>query len=170
MESDRFDLVAKSSTSADQDDLRRMLQNLLAERCRLSAHRETREMQLYELIVKDASKLHPLKDGRNPTLKDLEAVGATRELNDRDRLKDGVGLQNFHGTMELFCSRISGSKDVLRPVLNKTGLEGSYLIALKWYGGDYKQELEARFGLKLVPTKGPIQVLTIDKIEHPTAN
>jgi hypothetical protein len=43
-------------------------------------------------------------------------------------------------------------------------LEGDYMIALKWYGGDFVHELESRFGLKLTPRKGPIEALVIDGI------
>lgn len=68
-----------------------------------------------------------------------------------------------------------------RPVVNKTGLTGSYDIDLEWAPlestPDPDRDLPSIFaavteqlGLKLVPEKHHYQVLVIDSIGRPTAN
>src|SRR5690242_18387703 len=51
LHSDRFDFLAKVPLDATKDDLRKMLQDLPADRFKLAVHRETRQMPLYELTV-----------------------------------------------------------------------------------------------------------------------
>jgi len=47
MDSDRFDLDAKSPPGVPDSELMPMLQSLLKERFQLAAHRETKEMPVY---------------------------------------------------------------------------------------------------------------------------
>jgi uncharacterized protein (TIGR03435 family) len=47
----RFDIVATVPTGATREQLRMMLQHLLAERFKLAVHRESREMQTFRLVV-----------------------------------------------------------------------------------------------------------------------
>src|SRR5215472_4525120 len=50
---ERYDIQAKAPAdgSRSQDSVRQRLQSLLAERFKLVAHRDTRQMPLYELVV-----------------------------------------------------------------------------------------------------------------------
>jgi uncharacterized protein (TIGR03435 family) len=78
-----------------------------------------------------------------------------------------------------------------REVIDKTGLTGVYDFSLKWTplqtaaapgggsetapspdveGASLFTAIEEQLGLKLVPTKGPGQVLVIDHIEQPSEN
>jgi uncharacterized protein (TIGR03435 family) len=72
-----------------------------------------------------------------------------------------------------------------RLVVDKTGLKGTYDFTLKWSSGlvapDAGQEsradtpslftaIQEQLGLKLVPTKGPIEVIVIDHVERPSEN
>ena len=74
---DRFDIQAKFPEGATQDQVPEMLQSLLADRFKLSLHRETKEHAIYALVVgKDGPKLKPaevqtpnapaMKDGSSP--------------------------------------------------------------------------------------------------------
>jgi uncharacterized protein (TIGR03435 family) len=59
----RFMVAAKIPTGATRDDFRAMMQNLLAERFKLSAHRETTEVSGYALrITKSGVKMKPSPD------------------------------------------------------------------------------------------------------------
>jgi uncharacterized protein (TIGR03435 family) len=51
LNSERFAIVAKVPTGASKDDLRTMLQGLLADRFKLAVHRETEEGRNYSLVV-----------------------------------------------------------------------------------------------------------------------
>ncbi len=58
--SERYDIVAKADTpNITRENLKVLLQSLLAERCNLKLHRETKELPTYELVVgKNGHKLH----------------------------------------------------------------------------------------------------------------
>jgi uncharacterized protein (TIGR03435 family) len=60
LDSERFDIVAKVPAGAPKEQVRIMLQNLLAERFKLALHRETKEMPIYALVV--GAKGPKLKD------------------------------------------------------------------------------------------------------------
>lgn len=63
LESERFDIVAKIPTGTTKEDFKLMLQNLLAERFKLTLHHETKELPMYSLVVgKGGSKLKEVVD------------------------------------------------------------------------------------------------------------
>jgi uncharacterized protein (TIGR03435 family) len=51
LDSERFDVVAKVPEGATKEQVKVMLQNLLAERFKLTLHRETKELPMYALVV-----------------------------------------------------------------------------------------------------------------------
>src|ERR1041385_6222253 len=51
MDTARYDVVAKASEKASQDEVRRMTQTLLAERFKLAIHTEQRPMAAYAMTV-----------------------------------------------------------------------------------------------------------------------
>lgn len=69
---ERFDITAKSDAIESRDQLRAMLQTLLADRFRLTAHMEVRERPIYELTrarPRSPDRLTPRKQrraGRGP--------------------------------------------------------------------------------------------------------
>src|SRR5580700_2029299 len=58
LKSERYDILAKMGTPVLEDELRRRLQNLLADRFKLRSHRETKVLPAFALVVaKDGPKL-----------------------------------------------------------------------------------------------------------------
>jgi uncharacterized protein (TIGR03435 family) len=68
-----------------------------------------------------------------------------------------------------------------RKVIDKTGLTGRADLALKWTDDVTAQQggpdvisiftaVEEQLGLKLLPSKGPVDTLVIDHIEMPSPN
>jgi uncharacterized protein (TIGR03435 family) len=72
-----------------------------------------------------------------------------------------------------------------RPVLDRTGLTGTFDFSLEWSperditdrpdqaspsGPSFFEALQKQLGLKLVATRAPTDVLFIDHIEHPDEN
>jgi uncharacterized protein (TIGR03435 family) len=73
-----------------------------------------------------------------------------------------------------------------RPVLDRTGLTGSFDFSLEWSlapdpaqppdsqpadtGPTFLEALQEQLGLKLKSARGPVDVLVIDHVEHPTEN
>ena len=80
---ERFDLVAKASSSVNSDTLMQMLQTLLAERFKLVVRRESKELPVYALVVaKNGPKLEKArvaeKDCVEPS-KDCRFGGPARD-------------------------------------------------------------------------------------------
>jgi uncharacterized protein (TIGR03435 family) len=82
-------------------------------------------------------------------------------------------------------------RELSRPVLDKTGLTGTYDFTLEWMadtastpspdaanavtlpgipGASLFTALQQQLGLKLEPGKSPIEVLVIDHVEKPSGN
>ncbi len=88
-------------------------------------------------------------------------------------------------TMANFVGWISGQTDDTggRPVIDQTGFTGFFDIDnMKWAALDSANAsessdlpslttaLEESLGIKLVSTKGPVEVVVIDSIDHPSEN
>jgi uncharacterized protein (TIGR03435 family) len=150
-----------------------MMQGLLADRFKLKAHWETREMPMYELVL---------------------AKGGTKLTENPDASKGqvSVGSSGIRGKavpIHVLADMLESVPEIGgKAVVDKTGLTGTYDIALKWTpmdatgaggnggtaaadeGASIFTAIEEQLGLKLVWTKGPGQVLVIDQIERPSEN
>jgi bla regulator protein blaR1 len=179
------ELFAKMQTmtgTARMEQAALMLQSLLADRFKLKMHFETREMPIYELVVaKGGPKLPPPNDETPPAPgankpSDMGSGGmvVTKQgVRVRNMTLDGMLQVNWYGLGE-------------RPIVNHTGLTGKYNLLLNWTmsptgapaadGGPEDTErsiftvLQEQLGLKLVPGKGPVEVVVIDSVEEPSAN
>jgi uncharacterized protein (TIGR03435 family) len=166
LETDRFDVVAKFPPRSPAEQLPLMLQALLADRFKLTLHRETKELPVYALTV--------AKGG--PKFKTSEtASGITTNSN---RTQWHVVAK---GSMERFAEFLT--REAGRPVLDKTGLTGTYEMTLDWApdGAPVANDaaplpslftaLQEQLGLKLVFTKGPVETLVVDHVDRiPTEN
>jgi len=161
IDSDRFDINAKAGDDAGDRRLSLMLQSLLAERFHLVLHRETRPLSAYVLEV--------AKGG--PKLENSAGEGSTTN--------SGRGTLAARGTtMERFAQVLARQMDL--PVVNQTGLEGAFNFKLEWTPEAARQDanaspsiftaLQEQLGLRLRAGKVPVEVLVIDRAEHPTAN
>ena len=161
--------------------LQQMLQALLADRCKLAIHGETKDLAIYTLVIaKNGPKLQDAKPGETPSL-GSGGSGGTRTITGQA------------GSMASFVRRLSVSLGC--PVVDKTGLAGKYDFKLEWTPDDnqgqslstgapndrpapppdsnapsFFQAIQEQLGLKLVSGKGPVEVFVIDHIERPSAN
>jgi len=162
LDSNEYDIEAKADAPASQDQLRLMLRALLADRFRLTLHRETKELQVYELVVdKNGPKVHAAKEGQSMRdLANLISIRLTIPAVSDDPSKPSIA---------------SGPPV---PVLDKTGLEGIYDIRVDLKpepGVDsytlWQRLLQDRLGLKLESRKAKMEVVVIDGAEKtPTSN
>lgn len=84
------------------------------------------------------------------------------------------------GDMAQLAGQFSKINNVDRPVIDKTGLTGTYDYELEWdddtaAGADAGTisvftAFQEQLGLRLQPTKAPVQVLIIDHAEKPSEN
>jgi uncharacterized protein (TIGR03435 family) len=171
-----FDISAKAAGPASADELRLMLQTLLAERFRLAFHREQKLLPLYSLVVdKDGPKMHQVQE----------------EPRQGGRLgwRDNVFTYQMVSHISQLTTMLADFLDD-RPVRDNTGLTGVYEITLSvemdpeqikrmpqpgtvFTGFGYASgvfDAVERLGLKLVATKGPVEILVIDHVEKPGEN
>ncbi len=144
-----------------------MLKSLLASRFKLVVHEESREGSVLALVVgKEGPKL--------ATAKNNEAFPVVMSgRTDNAETPAFMGGQN--ASMARFATRLS--QHFRRPVLDQTGLTGSYDFRFE-YAGDMNDQgggvslfsAIQQLGLKLVQTKGPVPHLVIDHAEKPDAN
>jgi len=134
-DTDRYDIAATIPEGATKDDVKLMLQNLLAERFHLTLHHETRELPLYELTVgKSGPKMKPSAEDPNAA---PQAPGPlTKGKDGIPQLPPGrrgmmlmVQRGGYHlaanvQTLPMFAQILSNQ--LHSPVVDKTGLTGTY--------------------------------------------
>lgn len=162
LDSNEYDIEAKADGSAGKDQLMAMLRALLAERFRLAQHRETKELQVYELVVdKNSPKMQSAKNGESMR-----------------QLANLISIQLTIPALADDPTKPSFASGPPVPVLDKTGLEGLYDIRvdLKPEPGvesftRWQRFLQDRLGLKLESRKASVEVLVVDRAERtPTSN
>ena len=189
---ERYDIEAKAEGEPSREEMMLMLQTLLAERFQFRAHRETRELPAYVLTVaRGGAKLTPSKDGgcvdRSPANRNTLPPGETRP-GCGNNILSSRGARPGH-TMwtatRIDMAGVTGALATLfrRPVVDRTGLTGSYDIQLELPplqpatldggadpGVSVFTVLQEELGLRVEEGRGPVEVLVVDRIERPTAN
>ena len=200
LDTDRWDIEAKAPEGMVPmranpinvdvpDTIALMLQSLLEDRFKLKAHRETRELPLFELTVaKGGAKVKLSEDQTAPTA--LAAGNGTRGgASTRGGIDLGRNKLEGHAQPINLLAAALGALYAGRPVVDKTGLKGLYDIKLQWTpdsglaapvnpgeapaapsGPSLFSALEEQLGLKLESSKGPLPVLVIDSIDRPSEN
>jgi uncharacterized protein (TIGR03435 family) len=165
----KYDINAQAGREVEMYEMQQMLQSLLLDRFKLVINRETRQMSVYDLVVaKGGPKLRPADPSRRP-----DSSSARGKFT-------GIGCS-------LPWLVASLTPIVHRHVIDKTGLDGRYDFTLEYDPSraaavvdeaasassgapSIFTALEGQLGLKLVPTKGPIDVFIIQHIERPSEN
>jgi uncharacterized protein (TIGR03435 family) len=190
LETDRYDIVAKTAPTESADTLRVLVQAMLADRFKLKVHKETQPVTVYGLTA-NKSKLK-------------EADPSSRSTCLRRVIDGAVGLTCTNTTMEQFAKRIRevAGGYLEHPVVDLTELKGAYDFTVAWArrnrtlgngprmpdtpaeaGGAIPvasdraagltvfEAVDRQLGLKLAPVKHPMQVLVIDSMQRlPTEN
>ncbi len=192
MESVRFDMSAKIPEGTTKEQFRLMLQNFLAERFKLTYHREKKEVPAYNLVVakngpkfKESVPIPPPEDADRPATKPSpikwDEAGYPILPAGRDStmaIMNGYASQRFaDATMEHLAMHLGFQ--LHQPVSDATGLKGKYDFSLRWVSERMPEEtgpnlfraVQEQLGLKLEPKKTPIDVLVVDHFEKtPTEN
>ncbi len=141
LDTERFDLTAKIPKGATKDDLKVMLQNFLADRFKLTLHREQKELPIYALVAaKGGPKLKESEGEETPPSPDAPPLPPPGRMPvGKDGFpqmpKGGRGLMLMmnSGRLRLSGTRqpVSAMTDLLsnqlgRPVVDMTGLTGKY--------------------------------------------
>jgi uncharacterized protein (TIGR03435 family) len=160
-----------------------MLQELLADRFKLKAHWETKEADVYNLVVAKGGPKLGAEGSMPPSAEDVKIFGARPVPPLRQKGIDGhLAWVGNDCPISALVSILKGQMG--RPVLDNTGLTGKYDFILKYKGRTDQDRnaddtdptppmdraLQEQLGLKLESAKGPVKVLVLDHIEKPSEN
>jgi uncharacterized protein (TIGR03435 family) len=199
IDSEGYNIEAKPEANTDQKHAWLMLQTLLADRFRLTLHRETRDFPVYDLTVKKSGlKLSAPKEvncvsfppGTTP-----RHIPGSVDCGYAPLLLSPIGLRMNGRKLHMADLVRELAMTLGRPVLDKTGFTGEFDLNLNYTdeapmkspssaapddpsGGRLPAEPNLsivfaamdQLGLKLEPAKGPVEVLVVDHAERPTAN
>jgi uncharacterized protein (TIGR03435 family) len=173
LNSNEFDIDARSAAAGTSEQQALMMQSLLAERFKLKEHSEMREMRVYELVVgKSGCKIHPISDGETP------AAGSGFHFHgDLRQFADLLALQLSIPAADNPAEPARASTSPI-PVLDKTGLPGVFDFSVDVspeLGTDmftsWQRALEGQLGLRIESQKGNVTVLVVDEAAaSPTEN
>ncbi len=196
---DRFDVQAKSEANPSREQMRLMMQSLLADRFKLAVHRETKEGPIYALILVKPGQLGPrLKPDAEPCSTNPASASTTSSADLAGEFPPVCGAMRMTPTtpgrmriggrgetMETLAMNLFGPT-VDRPVVDRTGLVGGFDFSIEWQPDDPQspsansqtdkdgptllEALREQLGLKLEPQTGPVTVLVVDHVEEPSPN
>jgi uncharacterized protein (TIGR03435 family) len=195
---DRYDVVAKMDGNPDisfvpgmnrPNPMQVALQRLLEDRFKLKVRRETREMDIYALVMAKPG------GGPGPNLKqttqDCAAMAAAAQRGQPPPppgsnapfcgFQGGGGRLRFGGLPSAAIAQ-AFTGPTGRMVVDRTGLTGDWDFEVTFAppqgrGGpdavdpnlpDFFTAIQEQLGLKLESTKGPVDVVVIDHVEKPT--
>ena len=165
MGAQRFDVLAKLPEGASKDQAPEMLQALLAERFKLTLHRDSKEQPVYALVVgKNGPKLKesppdadapspdsaaPAGSGTGPGQMRIsrDGKGMTVSAGPMGAVKMSMGqdgamhLETTKATMAMFADMLSRFVD--RPVVDMTELKGNYQVTLDLSMDDMRNAAKA---------------------------
>lgn len=182
MESERFDILAKPDTPGmpSVNQLKSMVQKLLAERFALEFHREKKELSAYVITVDKAGVKMSKAQSTGVNLPGFGGRGP-----------GAIGVRN--ATMSEFADFLQ-SRVLERPVVDQTGLTDRFDFTLEWKPDaaqlaaaagpnpppqlpqniedrpDLMTAIRVQLGLKIESGKAPVEVLVIDKVQKPSEN
>jgi uncharacterized protein (TIGR03435 family) len=180
LETDRFDILAKTQLTLSGNALMGMLQKLLEERFKLKVHREEQPVAVYALTAPKAK------------LKEADPAGRSAC---KITFPDGVRtLVCTNTTMAQFAERVRNFAAAYfeHPVVDLTGLKGSYDFSVSWVarqlltgasappstdgvasdrptGQTVFEAVDKQLGLKLTSQKHPMPVIVVDHADRKPA-
>jgi uncharacterized protein (TIGR03435 family) len=164
-----FEIMAKTPGDdvPTQEQVRPMLQSVLADRFQLELRHETKELPVYHLTLgKKNIRLQPAgPDEKFDWRLSQEPGGTLRSKATKESMGDFVQLAGV-------------SAD--RPVIDRTGITGDidYDILISQQDARNQDDVNhaiidavtEQLGLKLEPAKDLIEVLVVERVERPSAN
>jgi uncharacterized protein (TIGR03435 family) len=181
-ESDKFDMTGKPDAPGQPnvDQMKMMIQKLLADRFQLKFHFEKRDLPAYVIkIAKNGAKI-------------TRSQGDPKDIPGWNfgRTPSGMTMTFRNSPLSQFAPVLQNSMD--RPVVDQSGLSERYDFTLTFTpdaaqaallgippfpAGDNPEAapdlftaFQQQLGLKLEPARAPVDVMVIDKVEKPSEN
>lgn len=202
---DKFDINARAESSKPtKEDMRLMLQSLLEDRFKLKVHRERQQMPVFGLYLTRPGKTGPQLNPHNPAslcsaslpLPSAEIPVATmvglwppscgdgtEARTSKYRLREG----GRDMTMNAIADWLTGAGESDRPILDQTGLDGTFDFILEFdpeslgregissaprddSGPTFTEAMKEQLGLQVRKQEGSISIFVVDNVEYPSAN
>jgi bla regulator protein blaR1 len=144
---DNFEINAKAEGNPTKDQMRLMMQSLLADRFKLAIHFETQHIPVLALILdkpgKTGPKLRPHSEGPpcevpavlkeiDPSSKDFVYPPICNLVTARPKGNHGMLMGTRNATMKQIADAIASVGDQGRPVVDQTRLRGRFDFTLEW--------------------------------------
>jgi uncharacterized protein (TIGR03435 family) len=179
-DTDKFDLAGEPDAPGSPSDKqwKSMMQKLLTERFKLILHHDKKELSVYAITVAKGGPKLPASQG------DPKGLPANFFHNLGDMTNVNSSIKDFANVMQAAV--------LDRPVVDQTGLTGRFDFQLKWTPDESQfagmgikvpppsdkadappslfTAIQEQLGLKLDPTKAPVDVLVVDHVEKPSDN
>jgi uncharacterized protein (TIGR03435 family) len=195
----QFEIQARAPANATKDQMRLMMQSLLAERFKLALHYETQETEVLVMTLAKPGKLGPRlrlhADGPAcdavvprppgaPVTFDMFPCNIYMAMNEPDNVTLAGARNTSVESMAAFFSSVGR----MRPIVDRTGIKGAIDFSMEYTpeprgapaaGGDteaavpeatFDQVVKDQLGLKLEPAKLPLEVPVVDHVEMPSEN
>ncbi|HUI76265.1 MAG TPA: TIGR03435 family protein [Bryobacteraceae bacterium] len=214
---DNYAIDAEAEGNPTKDQMRLMMQSLLADRFKLKVHFETREVPVLALVLVKPDKFGPrlIRHSEGPPCPDsfemlkLPPPGTpppplpkpsdvwppqcgTSALFMATSERTRIGSRNTSLALAAEDIYLYGSQfgELDRPVVDQTGLEGTFDFSLELPAGmspfslvpkqpnpdddpkgtPFLNAVRQQLGLKLERSKGEVRTLIIDQVEPPSEN
>jgi uncharacterized protein (TIGR03435 family) len=180
-ESERYNITAKPAADGmpNRQQIEGMLQKLLADRFKLTFHRDKKELSVYAVTVaKGGSKMAA-------TTADANALPGLGLRGLGDLVARNANMSDFAALLQ--------STVLDRPVVDQTGLKGRFDFTLRWTPDEFQfaslsagiprpaadapdappplnAAVENQLGLKIDSAKATVETLVIDHVEKPSDN
>lgn len=159
---------------------KKLLVSTLADRFHVKTHWETKQLPVYNLVV--------TKGGLRFTQNAVENADDLKRIGDGGLVAGWSGRNHYITCKNMLLDSPIWSllSHLNRNVIDKTGLTGKYRFVLKYPyqnnavapGGNAPEDtnvslfaaLEQQIGLRMLPSKGPVETLVVDHIEMPAEN
>jgi len=188
---ERYDIVGLAPGATTSDDITPRLQSLLSDRFKLATHMEKREMPVLWLVLANKDgRLGPKLHRSTADCPLLPPPGASLPPACLMRLTSGslaTGGSRMIGFVNAF------SQITQKMILDRTGLTGLFEAELRWTpdvppvtdvptgapetaqaydpgGPSFTTAIREQLGLRLENRRDSVDVLVIDRIEHPMEN
>jgi uncharacterized protein (TIGR03435 family) len=172
VETDPYEIEARTGSPASRQEMLLMLRALLSDRFQLKFHRETRTLPTNVLVVakggpKFGPAFHEVKEGDPPVDPAKQTVS--------HMTFPGVPFQVFVDRLRLWMAALDPvthrKVENVLPVIDETGLAGRYVIVFNADPQeDWSSALEHQLGLKLEQRKVPMEMIVIDSAARPSGN
>ena len=180
LETEKYDVTGQPDVEGvpNQVQLRQLVERLLADRFKLTFHRDKKELSVYALVV----------GAKGPTL----TKSAANPNGLPSLLFRGLGVLPVSNASMADLATVMQQAVLDRPVVNQTGLTGRYDFTLTWTPDETQflsmgvripprapdaagppglfSAIQEQLGLKFESTKAPVDVIIVDTIERPSPN